>query len=593
LLGKNIHPLIHHSRLDGTPYPSEQCQIYQSCRHGKNIHIDDELFWRSDGTCFPVEYRARPLQTEHGILGCVVTFTDITERKRAEEALRHERDFAESLIETAQVIVLVLDSRGCIVRFNRFMEKLSGYCLEEVRGQDWFNTFLPEQDRERLRQAFQRTVSDTQTITQASCIITHAGQQRLIEWYDRTLKGVDGQVMGVLAIGHDITEHKHQEAQLVQAQKMEVVGQLTGGIAHDFNNLLTIIIGNLDCLSAEVAQEAAPEIQELLNDAVSAARDAAELTQRLLALSRRQALKPDNIGLDKLVPKLKKFLRRILGEQFELHVNTPEDSLTVFADPARLENALLNLIINARDAMPRGGPLTIDIFRKKLAAAEVASSSLVPGSYVVMRITDSGTGMSPDVLSHAVEPFFTTKKSGQGTGLGLSMVYSFAKQSGGDLWLQSKPGLETRVSLLLPEVESVKNNSVMETASYSLKGGSQTILVVEDEPRVRKLLTRQLRNMGYRVIESENAQSAKQHIESQADVDLIFSDIVMPGEMNGYELACWARETRLELKCLLTTGADDSQRSRVDQSILVLHKPYTEKMLRDTIRSLFHQGERI
>jgi CheY-like chemotaxis protein len=297
--------------------------------------------------------------------------------------------------------------------------------------------------------------------------------------------------------------------------------------------------------------------------------------------------------LDKVVSKLKKFLQRILGKQFELHVNTPEDRLTVFADPARLENALLNLIINARDAMPRGGPLTIDIFRKNLAAAEVASSSLVPGSYAVMRVTDSGTGMSPDVLSHAVEPFFTTKKSGQGTGLGLSMVYSFAKQSGGDLWLQSNPGLGTRVSLLLPEVESGKNNGVMETASYSLKGVSETILVVEDEPRVRKLLTRQLRNIGYRVIESENAQSAKQLIESQADLDLLFSDIVMPGEMNGYELACWARETRLGLKCLLTTGADDSQRNRVDQSIPVLRKPYTEKMLRDTIRSLFHQGERI
>jgi PAS domain S-box-containing protein len=440
LLGKNIHPLIHHSRLDGTPYPPEQCQIYQSYRHGKNIHIDDEVFWRSDGTCFPVEYRARPLQTEHDILGCIVTFTDITERKRAEEALRHERDFAESLIETAQVIVLVLDPRGCIVRFNRFMEELSGYCLEEVRGQDWFDTFLPEQDRERVRQAFQRDVSNAQTIGRVSWIITHAGQQRLIEWYDRTLKGIDGQVMGVLAIGHDITEHKQQEAQLLQSQKMEVVGQLTGGIAHDFNNLLTIIVGNLDCLSAEVAQKAAPEIQELLKDAVSAARDAAELTQRLLALSRRQALKPDNIGLDKVVSKLKKFLQRILGKQFELHVNTPEDRLTVFADPARLENALLNLIINARDAMPRGGPLTIDIFRKNLAAAEVASSSLVPGSYAVMRVTDSGTGMSPDVLSHAVEPFFTTKKSGRGTGLGAIPVNESVKLPPGEGFATHPPG---------------------------------------------------------------------------------------------------------------------------------------------------------
>ena len=272
-------------------------------------------------------------------------------------------------------------------------------------------------------------------------------------------------------------------------------------------------------------------------------------------------------------------------------VNSFKEALTVFVDPSQLENALLNLIINARDAMPRGGTLTIDIFRKTLAAPDVASSGLMAGSYAVMRITDSGTGMSPEILSRAIEPFFTTKTSGKGTGLGLSMVYSFAKQSGGALRLKSKPGIGTRVSLLLPEADSVREREVTEMDLASLRGGSETILVVEDEPRVRKLLARRLRNLGYRVIEAENAQSAKQLIESKLDVDLLFSDIVMPGEMDGHDLVYWAREKRPELKLLLTTGANSEhsrgRRSGKDESIPLLHKPYTEKTLQETIRSLF------
>ena len=585
LFGKEMHALIHHTRLDGTHYPMEKCPTYDAFKCGKTTRVEGEILWRADGSYFPADYECYAMVTDTDAISAVVSFTDITERKRAEEALRRERDFAESLIETAQVIVLVLDTEGRIVRFNRFMEELSGFRLEDVRGRDWFDTFLPEQDRKQFQQVFRRAIADIPTIGQVNLIITRSGQQRLIEWYDKTLKNVDGQVIGVLAIGHDITEHKAQEAQLLQAQKMEVVGQLTGGIAHDFNNLLTIILGNLDFLSTELDQGTAPEIQEPLEDAFSAARDAAELTQRLLALSRRQTLKPTYIGLDKVVRNLKKFLRRILGEQFELQVNTPNEILTVFADPSRLENALLNLIINARDAMPRGGTLTIDIFRKILTASDVGSSDLMPGSYAGIRITDTGTGMSPEILTRAIEPFFTTKTSGKGTGLGLSMVYSFAKQSGGDLRLKSKLEIGTSVSLLLPEVKPIKEHKVTEIDVEKLPGGSETILVVEDEPKVRKLLIRRLRNFGYRVIESENAQSAKQIIENQTDVDLLFSDIVMPGEISGYDLVCWAREVRPELKLLLTTGAD-SRGTKIDDSIPMLRKPYTEKMLQKTIRSL-------
>jgi two-component system cell cycle sensor histidine kinase/response regulator CckA len=465
LRGKDIHVLIHHSRPDGTPYPREECQIYQAWRQGQIAEVDDDVFWRADGSHFFAEYRAYPMIREGQVVGTVVSFTDITERKE-------------------------------------------------------------------------------------------------------------------------------KEAHLLQAQKMQAVGQLTGGIAHDFNNLLTIILGNLDFLSTGLDQEATPEIQELVKDALSAARDAAELTQRLLAVSRRQPLQPKHIGLGEVVRRLKPFLRRILGERFELQVNSPDEILTVFADPSRLQTALLNLIINARDAMPRGGTLTIDIFRTTFATTHVASSDLLPGSYAIMRVTDFGTGMTPDVLCRAIEPFFTTKPSGKGTGLGLSMAYNFAKQSGGALRLKSEPGIGTSVSLLLPEAEPVKENGSTGVELEILQSSSATILVVEDEPRVRKLLTRRLRNLGYRVIESENAQSAKQLIESRTKLDLLFSDIVMPGEMNGYDLVRWAREKRPELRLLLTTGADSeravSQISKQVEGVFLLRKPYSEKMLRKTIRSVLN-----
>ena len=587
LLGRDIHKLIHHTRPDGNPYPAEECPIYKSYRCGIKIHVDNELFWRNDGSCFPVEYRAQPMQRGQDIVGCVVTFSDITERKRAEEALRRERDFAESLIETAQVIVLVLDTEGRIMRYNRFTEELSGYRLEEVRGKDWFNIFMPEQEREQIRHVFQKTVSDIQTIGQVNPLVTRNGQQRLVAWYDKTLKDAAGQVIGVLTIGHDITEKKKQEEQLLQAQKMEVVGQLTGGIAHDFNNLLTVILGGLDALTTEIEKETAPEVFELTQDALSAARDAEELTKRLLALSRRQALKPHYIGLDKVVVKLQKFLRRILVGKYPLHINPAKEALTVFVDTNQLENALLNLVINARDAMPSGGTLTIDIFRKKILATDVASSDsdILPGSYAVMMITDTGIGMSQETLSHAIEPFFTTKKSGKGTGLGLSMVYNFVKQSGGSLRLNSTPGTGTSVSLLLPEVEARNEIDKREKKLDSIASGSETILVVEDEPRIRKLVVHRLRNFGYRVYESENVQSAKEIIESHTDIDLVFSDIVMPGEFDGYDLVSWAQVVRPELKVLLTTGAT-SESSENFRHVSVLRKPFSDNKLQETIRAI-------
>jgi PAS domain S-box-containing protein len=594
LYGKNMHELIHLSRADGSTYPVEESPTYQACSRKKSLLTEDTVFWRADGHSFPAKCYSHPIIKNGKILGAVVTFSDITERKRAEAALRSQRDFAESLLVTAQAIVLVLDPEGRVVRFNPFMEQLSGYRLEEVLGKDWFTTFLPECEQDQAQEAFSLAVADKQTSRHIGSILTRTGRQRTIEWNNKILEDADEQPIGMLAIGHDITDREENEAQLLQAQKMEVVGQLTGGIAHDFNNLLTIIIGNLNALAKEIGADDDPDIRDELNDALSAAQDGAHLTRRLLALSRKQALEPRRIDLNRLVSQLGRFLRRLLGGHVKLRINRSEETAMVFADPSQLESTLLNLAINARDAMPQGGALTIAVSHQHINSGATTSFGLRAGNYVIARISDSGIGMSPEVLSRAVEPFFTTKEPGKGTGLGLSMVYNFAKQSGGDLRLKSNVGQGTTASVILPLAASTREEEVRKEHEKDIPRGSEAILVVEDEPRLRKFTRRGLARLGYRILEAKTAAEAEAILEAGTPINLLFSDVVMPGKMNGYDLARWAVNTRPALRVLLASGAtgqinaEDEERINSGEFPL-LRKPYTEQTLARTIRDLLDQ----
>lgn len=547
---------------------------------------------RKNGTYFPVElslstWKMQGAQYFTGII------RDITDRKRSEKVLLSQRDFAESLIETAQVIILVLDLEGRIVRFNNFMEQLSGYRLEEVRGKDWFATFLPRCDRLRIKEVFSKAMSNAPTHGNINPIVTRDGHERDIEWWDRTLKDGDGHTVGMIVIGHDVTERKEKEAQLLQAQKMEAVGQLTGSIAHDFNNLLTIMLGNLGLLTKRIGETGDPDIREYLADAFSAASEGADLTHRLLALSRKQFLEPRNIDINKLVGNHMRLLRRLLGGPIKLSVNMHEEAAMTCVDPAQLESTLLNLAINARDAMPEGGTLTVDVTRERIEGDSATFLDLTPGSYFNVSITDSGIGMSPETLSHVIEPFFTTKQVGKGTGLGLSMAYNFTKQSGGGLKINSTLGKGTTVSLMLPETGSTNEVEVMEESVKGLPGGSETILIVEDELRVRKLVKRRMQELGYQIVEAENATAAKEFLAAETPVNLLFSDIIMPGGISGIELAHWTMSNRPAVKILLTTAANH-QVNGEEQRILkgnfpVLRKPYSDKTLAQTIRVLLDE----
>jgi signal transduction histidine kinase/CheY-like chemotaxis protein len=395
-----------------------------------------------------------------------------------------------------------------------------------------------------------------------------------------------GNRWGAVGIIRDITQRKEKEAQLRQAQKMEVVGQLTGGVAHDFNNLLTIILGNLRLLNETLDGD--PEASELADDALSAARDGAELTQRLLTFSRKQILRPEPVDVNALLVNFGRFLQRTLREDVELRITRSQEVAAVLADPGHLQHALLNLAVNARDAMPRGGNLILENTRKHIGPSEAtAYPELAPGDYVIISVSDTGIGMTPEDTARAVEPFFTTKQHGEGSGLGLSMVYGFARQSGGGVLIRSEFGKGTRVSVLLPETAARVPEGDSEPPARDVQRGSETLLVVEDQSKVRKFATQSLKGLGYRVLEAEHAAAAIKTLEAEPGVALLFSDIVMPGPMNGRELARWAVAHRPGLKVLLTTGfsKETGSVSPADEDdFSLLKKPYTREHLGEAVR---------
>ncbi|MCG8547055.1 MAG: ATP-binding protein [Alphaproteobacteria bacterium] len=372
---------------------------------------------------------------------------------------------------------------------------------------------------------------------------------------------------------------------LQHAQKMETVGNLTGGIAHDFNNLLGILIGNLDLMKELVPGD--EELTELVDEALEAGLRGRELNRRLLAFARRQSLNPEVIDVNESLTGMTKLLRRTLGEAIEIVLRCNASVWPVLVDPSQLETAILNLGINARDAMPNGGTLTLETRRVHIDDSVAQQDvEMEPGDYVLLAVTDSGTGMTPDVLKRVFDPFFTTKEVGQGTGLGLSMVHGFIKQSGGYVTIYSEPGHGTSVRLYLPRdmSEPVEADDI-EVDQTEPRGDGQTVLVVEDNEGMRRVARKQLTELGYQVVEADNAAAAIELLDAGARVDLVFSDVVMPGELDGIGLATLLADTYPELPVLLTSGFtarpsnDERWKSFSDIDTELLMKPYRRQEL--------------
>ncbi|MGA2191151.1 MAG: ATP-binding protein [Steroidobacteraceae bacterium] len=396
------------------------------------------------------------------------------------------------------------------------------------------------------------------------------------------------------SLEHQVAERTHQlrlnEEALRQSQKMEVVGQLTGGVAHDFNNLLQIIMGNLDTARRGV-NDASPRVRRALETAANGARRAASLTQRLLAFSRRQPLNPKPVDVNALISGMSDLLHRTLGEITEVLTVHGAALWRIEADATELESAILNLALNARDAMPDGGRLTIETANADIDRGYSAlHAEVLPGEYVAISVSDTGTGMSEDAISRAFEPFFTTKPVGEGTGLGLSQVYGFVKQSGGNVKIYSELGQGTCVKIYLPRLADTTREAAPATESSTpLATAEETILVVEDDDDVRAYSVEILRDLGYRVIEAHDGPSALSLLERQFRVDLLFTDVILPGGMTGAQVAAQARGIKQDLKVLFTTGYARNaivHHGRLDQGVQLITKPFCMADLATRVREV-------
>ena len=388
-----------------------------------------------------------------------------------------------------------------------------------------------------------------------------------------------------------IAERQQAEEALRQSQKMEAVGQLTGGIAHDFNNLLTGIIGSLELLEVRLRQGRTSDIHRYVAAAQGAAKRAAALTHRLLAFSRRQTLDPRPTDVNRLVIDMEELIRRTVGPQITLEVVTAAGLWPALIDPSQLESALLNLCINARDAMPNGGRITIETANKWLDDRAAEERDLPPGQYLSVCVTDTGTGMTPDVIARAFEPFFTTKPIGQGTGLGLSMVYGFVRQSGGQVRIYSEVGSGTTMCLYLPRHHGNPSESVISTRAAAHVPGQlgKTVMIVDDEPSVRMLVTDVLEELGYSSIEAPEGPAALRILESEVAIDLLITDVGLPGGINGRQLADAARITRPDLKVLFITGYAENAiigSGQLSPGMRVLTKPFVVETLTNRIHDM-------
>jgi signal transduction histidine kinase len=402
----------------------------------------------------------------------------------------------------------------------------------------------------------------------------------------------DGGNHAFVGIIRDLTERREaetQRAQLRQSQKMEAVGQLTGGLAHDFNNLLAIIIGNLDMLRELRSDD--PVTDELAHDALESALRGADLTRRLLAFARRQPLQPERVDINEVIGAIVRLLTRTLGENIAIEMSLAPNIWPVQIDRAQFEAVIANLATNARDAMPRGGTLLIETRNGRLDEGYAAAhTDVTPGEYVVVEISDSGTGMPPDILSRIFEPFFTTKDQGRGTGLGLSMVFGFMKQSGGHISVYSEPGKGTTFRLYLPRLPDTAAVPEERSEQLASGGGSETILVAEDNAGMRRIVVRQLEEAGYRVLEAPDAEAAMLILNSAEPVHLLLTDVVMPGVMDGRDLARAAVERRPLLRTLLTSGFPDARWSGTGaHSGRLLSKPYRKEELRRAVREVLDE----
>jgi PAS domain S-box-containing protein len=570
-------------------WPEDSEQVSEEWRRAvenKSAFRMEYRFRRTDGEIRWVYAQSlEMIDAEGNPAGFIGTVTDISENKQAETQVRRSEARLAAILELAGAAIISMDNSGRIELFNDGAEETFGYAAEEMIGQP-IDRLLPK----RFREAHRRHVDE---FAAGSVVNRPMSQRREIVGLRKngeefpanaSIAKVDrGDAMLFTVILHDITDRKEAEEGLRQAQKMEAVGQLTGGVAHDFNNLLAVIMGNTELLQARLGYD-----DKLLDAVCRAAARGAELTQRLLAFSRRQPLRPQTVDLEGLVSGLSEMLARTLGETVEIETEAEADLWEVAADAGQVENALLNLAINARDAMPEGGKLSIECANAVVDEAYRATNPEAEvGDYVMLAVSDNGTGMSAAVKAHAFEPFFTTKEVGQGSGLGLSMVYGFVKQSGGQVTIDSELGKGTTVKLYLPRTQGTVTQATPFSEEAVPLGKGQTVLVIEDDEDVRDLAILSVENLGYQAIAAPEAAVAREIFDNGIAIDVVLSDVVLPGGMSGPEFAEELRARASGLPVIFMSGypAEAAKRDGfLGADKVLLNKPFQLNQLARALR---------
>jgi PAS domain S-box-containing protein len=541
---------------------------------------------RKDGSRFWAHVVIDPIYNEEGtLLGFAKVTRDVTERKVAEDKLRDSEQRFRLLVQgVTDYAIYMLSPEGIVTNWNSGAERIKGYTQQEIVGQH-FSRFYTEEDRiAGVPKRALSTAADVGRFEAEGCRVRKDGSRFWAHVIIDAIHDEDGKLVGFAKITRDLTEKRKADQALeaanialYQAQKMESIGQLTGGVAHDFNNLLSVLSSGLEVLELQRGEGGNRSDARVIESMRRAIDRGARLTQQLLAFARQQPLQAETRNINRIITGFETVLRRAGNPTIEFDIALDRKTLNATIDSARFESALLNLVVNARDAMPAGGQLRIATAGVTLGERE--AGSLPAGEYVRVTVSDTGTGMPPDVIARAFEPFFTTKEVGKGTGLGLSQVYGFIRQSGGEVIIDSKEGEGTTISIYLPAVVS---DTLDATASHT-----ERVLIVEDEPDLMDVAASLFTSMGYEVMTAASGREAIDVLEHK-DVDILFTDVVMPNGMDGLELAAYTREHYPDTKIMLASGyplpALKQRHGKDFSEFAFVNKPYRLSDLARTLR---------